>query len=260
MFLDFGRKVALRLHVDAQAAKGIIERRGLSKVSHLDLNVLWLQEAAARRDMPILKVPGENHPADLATKHLGSAKVEQLVSIINPSFEDGQAGIASNLHSCAIKDIGVGVNGKCNDMDGLKQAMLSLDNNTIRNNWSAIRSAGNKLTGGDRWYNRGGAGAWERWHITPRRTLFTPYKITKGPSKSVSLLETRFTCGVTKSGQRFEIIDKWKESDRSHLDLGENWLRYTVFLEEGCCNGDFQQKRGGQWISPKNVKWADLEP
>ena len=41
---DLGRKVDIQLHVDAMAAKGMIERRGLSKVRHLDVNVLWQQE------------------------------------------------------------------------------------------------------------------------------------------------------------------------------------------------------------------------
>ena len=41
---DMGKKVEIQLHIDALAAKGMIERKGLSKVRHLDVNVLWLQE------------------------------------------------------------------------------------------------------------------------------------------------------------------------------------------------------------------------
>ena len=32
------------MHLDATAAKGIIERRGLNKVRHIETDVLWLQE------------------------------------------------------------------------------------------------------------------------------------------------------------------------------------------------------------------------
>ena len=39
---DMGMSVKLQLHLDAAAAKGIIERKGLSKVRHIDVNVLWL--------------------------------------------------------------------------------------------------------------------------------------------------------------------------------------------------------------------------
>ena len=39
----------IRMHLDATAAKGIVERKGLSKVRHIDIDVLWLQEQQARR-------------------------------------------------------------------------------------------------------------------------------------------------------------------------------------------------------------------
>ena len=43
LLLDFGKPSRMQLHLDASAAKGIVERRGLSKVRHVDVNVLWLQ-------------------------------------------------------------------------------------------------------------------------------------------------------------------------------------------------------------------------
>ena len=57
-------EMQIELHLDATAAKGIIERRGLSKVRHVDVNVLWLQETCARRAIPLNKVPGEENCAD----------------------------------------------------------------------------------------------------------------------------------------------------------------------------------------------------
>ena len=45
---DFGEtSPSIRMHVDATAAKGIIERKGLNKLRHIDLDVLWLQEQEA---------------------------------------------------------------------------------------------------------------------------------------------------------------------------------------------------------------------
>ena len=35
--------LGIRMHIDASAALGITERRGLSKVRHLDTDVFWLQ-------------------------------------------------------------------------------------------------------------------------------------------------------------------------------------------------------------------------
>ena len=46
----------VRMHLDATAAKGIIERKGLSKVRHVEVDILWLQELQARRLLPLNKV------------------------------------------------------------------------------------------------------------------------------------------------------------------------------------------------------------
>ena len=40
LMADMGKLSRMQLHLDATAAKGIIERRGLSKVRHVDVNVL----------------------------------------------------------------------------------------------------------------------------------------------------------------------------------------------------------------------------
>ena len=39
---DLGRRVEIRMHTEALAARGVMERKGLSKVRHLDVSVLWL--------------------------------------------------------------------------------------------------------------------------------------------------------------------------------------------------------------------------
>ena len=41
---DLGKVVTIRVHVDANAAKGMVERQGLQKVRHLEVDHLWLQE------------------------------------------------------------------------------------------------------------------------------------------------------------------------------------------------------------------------
>ena len=48
----------VRIHFDATAAKGITERKGLSKVRHIDTDVLWHQEQQTRRCLPVTKVLG----------------------------------------------------------------------------------------------------------------------------------------------------------------------------------------------------------
>jgi hypothetical protein len=59
---ELGSESTARVHVDASAAKGIIERRGLDKVRHIDVNVLWLQEQEIRGRVPLRKVDGTRNP------------------------------------------------------------------------------------------------------------------------------------------------------------------------------------------------------
>ena len=40
---DMGTDIDIRLELDATAAKGILDRQGISKVRHIDVNCLWLQ-------------------------------------------------------------------------------------------------------------------------------------------------------------------------------------------------------------------------
>ena len=42
----------IRMHLDATVAKGIVERRGLSKLRHIDLDIIRLQEQEARKLLP----------------------------------------------------------------------------------------------------------------------------------------------------------------------------------------------------------------
>ena len=49
---ELGEELRARVHVDANAAKGIVERAGLDRVRHIDVNVLWIQEQAIRGKGP----------------------------------------------------------------------------------------------------------------------------------------------------------------------------------------------------------------
>ena len=49
MMMDFGIIVTPHLYVDASAAIGICQRKGLGKVRHLDTQSLWIQDALQER-------------------------------------------------------------------------------------------------------------------------------------------------------------------------------------------------------------------
>ena len=71
--VGLGMELKTRVHVDATAAKGMVERRGISRVRHIEIDHLWIQEQEARHMLPISKVDGGENPADLTTKNVGIA-------------------------------------------------------------------------------------------------------------------------------------------------------------------------------------------
>ena len=83
---DLGADVGARLNLDATPAKGILDRQGIAKVRHIDVAVLWLQQQAAKKIIPLVKVDGSDNCADLLTKHLGVAVMQQHVERMQLDF------------------------------------------------------------------------------------------------------------------------------------------------------------------------------
>ena len=79
MFRDFGSEVEACLQVDATAAIGIAQRKGLGKVRHLDCQALWIQDAVRTKRVQLEKVLGTENPADLLTKNVNAAKVDKYI-------------------------------------------------------------------------------------------------------------------------------------------------------------------------------------
>ncbi len=78
-------------------ALGILQRKGVCKIRHLDVGTLWLQEKEAQRRITLGRVKGENNPADLGTKHLTEETMLKHTRTMNQHFVDGRAGAASKL-------------------------------------------------------------------------------------------------------------------------------------------------------------------
>jgi hypothetical protein len=60
----------ITLETDSSAAKSFAARRGLGKMRHMDARYLWLQGEVLKKTVKVLKVKGEENPADLMTKYL----------------------------------------------------------------------------------------------------------------------------------------------------------------------------------------------
>ena len=88
MCLDLGEKLKIQLVTDSAAARGMIGRRGLGKVRHLEVGYLWLQDLVADKRITVSKVKGTENPADIGTKHLGVQEIDKCIRLINCYVED----------------------------------------------------------------------------------------------------------------------------------------------------------------------------
>ena len=89
---DLGVALPLRVWTDSSAAIGICSRQGLGKLRHLDTHTLWIQQAVRTRRLDLKKVPGEQNPADLLTKHSNSRqRLEDLVNLFGCRYLGGRA-------------------------------------------------------------------------------------------------------------------------------------------------------------------------
>ena len=204
---DFGEKMTSRLHMDANAARGIIERQGLSKVRHIDVNLLWLQEQEARDLVPLEKIDGTKNCADLMTKHVRAELIARHVEYMNLEFRGGRSDIAAQLQS-VNKSL-----RKKEAQDRLIAAFEKYDLSSRKDAWSS----------------RGDGGEWVRIHATPRRSLFTPGRVPRGPSDIDRLNTERVTKGINASGKMFKIIDDWRCPQAAHKVLDEPWTGCTIF-------------------------------
>ncbi len=87
---DLGVKKDLKIKADASAAKGIATRKGLGKLRHLEVNLLWLQDKVSKGEIEIEKVPGKTDRADALTKPVGGEELKEHVEWLQAAMEKGR--------------------------------------------------------------------------------------------------------------------------------------------------------------------------
>ena len=91
MYMDINIPIAVHVHTDAEAAKGIASRTGLGKTRHIAVHYLWVQERVRTGDICLKKVLGNDNPADLLTKHVDSNKIQKYMKTIGLEYRDGRS-------------------------------------------------------------------------------------------------------------------------------------------------------------------------
>ena len=153
-----GADMGIRLELDATAAKGLLDRQGIAKVRHIDVNCLWLQEQCAKKIVPLNQIPGEDNTADLMTKHLAIATILRHMKKFNFIHIGGRSYAAAKLHLVSEPAVPI---------------------RTIGRSSQAIESTPRKSSS-DCWSERGEHGRWVRVHVEPRTGKFDPCRAPGG--------------------------------------------------------------------------------
>ena len=103
MMGDFRKNATVRMHVDASAALGVIQRQGIGKIRHLATSALWIQSQQLRRILKFHKILGTVNPADLFTKHVSRDLLIQHVNKMQAEFRSGRAQSTVQLHTIMRK-------------------------------------------------------------------------------------------------------------------------------------------------------------
>ena len=91
MYADFGLDVKVSVSTDASTAKAIAIRKGLGKVRHMAVHLLWLQERVALGSISIHKILGANNPADILVKYVSKDLLDEFINLLGLRPETGRA-------------------------------------------------------------------------------------------------------------------------------------------------------------------------
>ena len=92
---DLGVELTSTLRLDASAALGILPRKGVGKIRHLDVGCFWLREKEAREQIRLAKEPGETDPTDIGTKHLAEEVMIRHLHRMSCEFGEGRPEASS---------------------------------------------------------------------------------------------------------------------------------------------------------------------
>ena len=76
-------RTEVKAATDSSAAKSFVSRRGLGKMKHIEIRDLWLQEEVLKGQVEVMKVLGNENPADLMTKFLNVAEIRARLAYLS---------------------------------------------------------------------------------------------------------------------------------------------------------------------------------
>ena len=98
---DLGMALEARVHTDASATLGIVQRQGLGKLRHISTQFLWIQDKVRNKQLEVVKVPGKDNPADILTKNVPAEILSRHLRTLRVSTSNDRATSAPQLSAIA---------------------------------------------------------------------------------------------------------------------------------------------------------------
>ena len=86
MLKEMGHEVKIVVHIDSSAAIGVLQRKGISKIRHLDVADLWMQSAIQKAQIAVQKIEGAANDADLLTKPLTAHAIADIMERMGTEY------------------------------------------------------------------------------------------------------------------------------------------------------------------------------
>ena len=82
---DLGVDWKVRIWSDSSAARAIVGRRGLGKMRHVELRLLWVQDVAKSGVIELVKIRGDGNLADHLTKPKTRKEMKEILDMVGQS-------------------------------------------------------------------------------------------------------------------------------------------------------------------------------
>lgn len=245
-----GLSFSSRLHVDATAALGILERKGVGRIRHLDVGSLWLHEVQLRQKVELIKVKGTSNPADLMTENLPRESVTEYSNQLSFEFREGRSDTTAQLHYTTLQKAHVAPGKEERDVRGraVQEPQTETGRATVR------RSTLSSVSGpSDRLAARRRSARGEEDNVPSDKHAACQGPLSNGPDakrEGIGQKKDEFECDPERGVSGSRQAPRSRRRHRSRRD-GE-W----EVIAPGHLRG---RSRGARaFRAPYNIRWSDV--
>ena len=118
--IDVG-DLSVEVKTDSSGAKSFASRRGSGRIRHIEVKLLWLQQAVADGRFRMVKVPGKENPADILTKYKSLCEYKEQLQRVSVQVvgckgsEDRGGGEEEKVGDSSSGNECIEVRGSCGD-------------------------------------------------------------------------------------------------------------------------------------------------